>query len=93
MLEYAVDAEPVFDTMVLQEDPPFVERWISYPVITRLPRSDGVFQYRLICEVDTACAERFVGGCSKIGSDKAFAVEPKEEDINNAENKRLENRM
>ena len=91
--EYTVAVEPVFGTIILHDEPPSIERWISYPVITRLPRLEGVFQYRLIWEVDTACAERFVGGCNKIGSDSAFAVGPKEEDISSTENKRLENRI
>lgn len=67
--EYEVDTLPVVGTIV-DHAPPFVDLSISYPVIADMP--DGGFHDRLIWDVETAWATRFVGGPS-IGSICALA--------------------
>jgi len=52
----------VFCTIVIQVEPLPVNLSILYPDNNR---SDGAVQLRLIWELETACAMRFVGGCGK----------------------------
>jgi len=91
VLEYVVVVEPVLDTIVFQVEPLLVDLSIWYPVKSKPPRFEGVFQDKLIWEVDTAWAVRFVGGLSKMGNDKASAVETVEENINKEKTSTLEN--
>ena len=56
-----VAVEPVLDTMILQVVPPSVDLSILYPVIAEPPLFVGAVQLRLICDGETAVAERFVG--------------------------------
>jgi hypothetical protein len=51
----------VFATIVVHVEPPLVDLSISYPVIADPPLLDGADQERLICDEDTAVAERLVG--------------------------------
>ena len=66
MSENAVDVDAVFATMVDQVEPAFVDLSILYPVIADPPLFVGAFQLRLICDDDTATAERLVGGCGAV---------------------------
>src|SRR5437667_12313004 len=56
-----VAVEPVLDTTVFQVVPPSVDLSILYPVIAEPPLFVGAVQLRLICDGETAVAERFVG--------------------------------
>ena len=53
---------PVFATKVVQVEPPSVDLSTLYPVMGEPPLSAGAVQVRLICEEDTAVAERPDGG-------------------------------
>ena len=55
------DALPVFATTVFHVVPPSVDLSILYPVIAEPPLFVGAVQLRLICDDETAVAERFVG--------------------------------
>jgi hypothetical protein len=70
--EYVVEVEPVLETMVLHVEPPFVDWSISYPVTTT-PLLAGAVQLRLISELETEVAVRFVGGFGVIGTIWAYA--------------------
>jgi len=54
-------AIPVFATTVFHVVPPSVDLSILYPVIAEPPLFVGAVQLRLICDDETAVAERFVG--------------------------------
>ena len=64
--------ESVLETIVLQVEPPSVDLSISYPVIV-IPLLAGVDQLRLISELETEDAVRFVGGFGVIGIISAYA--------------------
>lgn len=64
--EYVVDAEPVLGTMIFHVEPASVDLSILYPVIAEPPLFVGAFQDKLICDDETADAERFVGGCGAV---------------------------
>lgn len=64
--EYVVAVESVLETMVLHVEPPSVDLSISYP-ITTTPLLVGAVQLRLISELETEDAARFVGGFGAVG--------------------------
>jgi hypothetical protein len=70
--EYVVAVESVLEIMVLQVEPPSVDLSISYPVTVR-PLLAGAVQLRLISELETEVAVRFVGGFGVIGIIWAYA--------------------
>src|SRR5438552_19079624 len=59
-------AIPVFATIVFHVVPPSVDLSILYPVIAEPPLFVGAVQLRLICDGETAVAERLVGGCGVV---------------------------
>ena len=61
-----MEPEPVLEITVVHVEPPSVDLSIWYPVIAEPPLLLGVLQDKLIAEVDTARAERFVGGCDTV---------------------------
>jgi hypothetical protein len=70
--EYVVVVESVLETSVFHVEPPSVDLSISYPV-TVIPLLVGADQLRLISELETEDAERFVGGFGAIGTISAYA--------------------
>ena len=81
--ENAVDAEPVLDIMV-ENVTPSVDLSILYPVIAEPPTSAGAVQERLICDEETALAERFVGGPSTSWALAGVASMPNDNNKRNA---------
>ena len=68
-MEYVVAAVPVFGTMVPHVAPPSVDLSIMYPVIGEPPLFAGAVQMRLICDDDTAVADRLVGADGGVALD------------------------
>jgi len=69
-----VPVEPEF-AMMTDHMEPSVDLTISYPVMTVPPLSLGTFQERLICDDDTAVADKLVGGdgeALKVVADAVF---------------------
>ena len=64
--EYVVDVLPVFDTMVVQVEPPSADLSILYPVIAEPPLFEGAVHDRLTCDDNTAVAASPVGGWGAI---------------------------
>ena len=67
VLEYVVDVDAVFATVVDQVVPLLVERSILYPVIAEPPLLDGAVQERLICDDEDAVAVSPVGEFGAVG--------------------------
>jgi hypothetical protein len=64
--ENVVDVDAVLATSIDHVEPALVDLSILYPVIADPPLFVGAFQDKLICDVDAATAERFVGGCGAV---------------------------
>ena len=64
---YIVELVPVFSTTVDQVVPLSVDLSIMYPAI-KLPLLLGAFQFKLICDDDTAVAVRPVGDNNVVAS-------------------------
>jgi len=64
--EDVVTVEDVFEFNIDQFVPLSIDFSISYPVMAEPPLLDGATHERLICEDETAVAERPVGGCGMV---------------------------
>src|SRR5437588_431613 len=81
MVENVVVVELVLDRMIenvvlcimVEDVPPLVDLFISYPVIAEPPLFDGAVQERLTCDEETVVAVRPVGGCGAVAVDVADA--------------------
>jgi hypothetical protein len=68
-----VDVEPVFETIVLQVEPPLEDLAILYPTIAEPPLLLGAFQFSIIWENEFALAVSPVGGCGTVVGEAVVA--------------------
>ena len=72
VLEYVVETDPVFATMIVQVELPLTDLSISYPVIVEPPLPAAV-QDKLICDDETALAVNPVGGSGIVATASVVA--------------------